>query len=116
MVNCRRQRLIHCKPRLLSFISPGLIGLHLYLVGFLQHVDQIFGLLDVGDGEKRVSSSGVGCSSGPSDAMDVVLRARWIIEVDDELYVVDVETTGSDVGGDENGRLSTPKLVQHLKD
>ena len=46
--------------------------------------------------------------------MDVVFRARGVIEVDDEFDVVDVEPTCGDVGGDKNRRFATSELIQHL--
>jgi len=85
-----------------------------YLVGLLQDVDQIFGLFDVGDGEKRVSSACVCRTSGSSNTMDVILGARGIIKIDDEFDVINVQAPSGDVRGNKNRRLAKTELVENV--
>ena len=48
-----------------------------------------------------------------TNSVDVILTIVGIVVVDDELDIVDVETSGSDVGGDEDGGAAGLELAQH---
>ena len=49
----------------------------------------------------------------PTNSVDVVLAVVGIVIVDDKLDVVDVEASGGDVGGDEDGGAAALELAQH---
>ena len=57
-------------------------------------------------------SGGVVSAGGATDAVDVGLRRRGHVEVDDVGDVVDIDAAGGDVGGDENLGLSSPKRIE----
>ena len=43
---------------------------------------------------------------GTADPMDIILPIVWYIVVDDHLDIVDVDTTGEDVGCDQDGQTA----------
>ena len=45
--------------------------------------------------------------------MDVIFAIVGIVIVNDELDIVDVEASGGDVGGDEDGGAASLELAQH---
>ena len=45
--------------------------------------------------------------------MDVIFAIVGIVIVNDELDIVDVEASGGDVGGDEDGGAAGLELAQH---
>ena len=47
-----------------------------------------------------------------ADAMDIRFRFRGKVIVDDVGDVIDIQSTGRDIGGDEHGRPGRPKLAQ----
>ena len=60
------------------------------LLGLLQDVDQLLGLLGVAGGEEGVGGAGVLGPSRAADAVNVVLRVAGEVEVDHVLDVRDV--------------------------
>ena len=83
------------------------------MLGLRQHIDQVLGLGGVSPREQRVGRARAVLTARTSDSVDVVLRVVGVVVVDDELDVVDVETSGSDVRGDEDGRGAVLELLQH---
>ena len=48
-----------------------------------------------------------------TNSVDVILAIIWIVVVDDKLDIIDVEASGGDVGGDEDGGAAGLELAQH---
>ena len=51
-------------------------------------------------GEEGKGRSAAAIAAGSADPVNVVFRVSWVVVVDDELDVVDVEATSGNVGGD----------------
>lgn len=60
------------------------------LIGLFEDIDEILGLFGVVHREERVRRATVGGTCRPSDSVDIVLGAVWVVEVDDVLDVFDV--------------------------
>ena len=60
------------------------------LLGFLQNVNQLPGLLGVARGEETVGRTSLLCSRRSPDSVDIVLGVVWEVEVYHKLYVVDI--------------------------
>lgn len=76
------------------------------LIGFLQHFDQLPGLLEVARGEEGVGSALVGAPGRSANAVHVILRAVWIVIVDHKLDIFHIfnandESVQVDVAGKE---------------
>lgn len=84
------------------------------MICFLQHFDEIFGLRCVGLSKKRVGRAGPLRPGRSADPVDIILSAVGIIEVDDELDVLNVDSSSGNVGGDENVDIGTLELVQNV--
>ena len=48
-----------------------------------------------------------------TDAMDVVLAVSGKVVVDDQRHLLDIDTTGKEIGGDEDTRRSGPELLHN---
>ena len=48
-----------------------------------------------------------------TNSVDVILAIVGIVVVDDELDIVDIEASGGDVGGNEDGSAASLELAQH---
>ena len=48
-----------------------------------------------------------------TNSVDVILAIVGIVVVDDELDIVDIEASGGDVGGNEDGGAASLELAQH---
>lgn len=79
----------------------------------LIYLNQVLGLGRVSLGEEGVSGSRLAVAARSADPVDVVLRVRRIIVVDDELDVVHIEATRGHVRGDlkQNIKLSYPFTI-----
>lgn len=60
------------------------------LLGFAQYVHQFAGAGRVLRREERVRRTGVVGTTGATDAMNVILRGRRVVKVDDKLDVVHI--------------------------
>lgn len=65
----------------------------------LLNIDHEFGL-ELGDQVDGDSSSSV--TTGTSNSMDVVLLLVGEVEVDDQTNLMDVDTSGEEIGGDQH--------------
>ena len=81
------------------------------LLGLLQDVDQLLGLLGVAGGEEGVGGAGVLGPSRATDAVDVVLRVVGEVEVHHVLDVGDVCGERSRSKGRENGKDIAETIV-----
>ena len=84
-----------------------------HLLGLGQHFDEVVGLGRVLRREEGVGGAGAVFPAGSSDPVDVILGIVRIIVVDHELDVVDVQSSGGDVGGHQNGRGSSAEFAQN---
>ena len=62
-------------------------------------------------GDNQAFAPSASCSPG---AMQVGLVVRWRIVVDDDCNVVDVDSTGGDIGGDKNLQLAVREVAKRL--
>ena len=68
---------------------------------------------DVGLGEEVDRYTLAAKTAGATDTVDVVLAVRREIVVDDERDLLDVNTTGEEIGGDEDAARSGAELAEN---
>ena len=60
------------------------------LVGLLEHINEILGLLGVGGSEEGISSAGVLSASRAANSMNIVLSVGRKVKIDDIFNVSDI--------------------------
>lgn len=66
------------------------------LVGLLQHFDQLSGLFEIPRSEEGICSALVGATSCSANPMHIILRAVWIVIVDDKLDIFHIFGVGDE--------------------
>jgi hypothetical protein len=97
-----------------ALTSDGLEELRNFLVGLLEKVEKVTDNTTVTTVEESSGNTSVSCTSGTTDAMNVVVDVGGKIVVDDVSDVRDIKTTGSDGSGHENGAASRTEHLQRL--
>lgn len=73
----------HCPSNLLHLVELRVDG----LASFLEHVDELLGLLGIGGGEESVGCASVFSTSCAANSMDVVLSVGGKVKIDHILNV-----------------------------
>src|SRR5208282_2712330 len=94
-LNCSRHSGISCLHSTRSFASS-LQLVYLLAWGDIRANNFIAGIV------KTCGKTTITDSAGTTDAMDIFIDIIWEIIVDDVHDILDIETSGSDVGGNEN--------------
>ena len=76
------------------------------LFSFMKNLKQLANNTLVFFADQSSGKASLACSASSSNTMDIIVDVGWHIKVDDVGNVVDIKTSGSDIGGDQEGGFS----------
>ena len=71
---------------------------HLTILSQKWDLDEVIGLGRVPPREESIGCAALAISAGPANPVDIIFGVVWVVEVDHELDVVYIQTSGSNVG------------------